>query len=279
MAVRKLFSGFRLLSEFMSSLSAWLSLINSGKSLGDKMAILKYFLVASFARVLPKTVQSKIKIFYFIRKDIVIDTDHGKFFCRRKTDDLLIAGKKDYEKYMQHVFNLDAGTFVDIGAHIGRYSIQIGKNKSINVISIEPDPENYKILKKNIELNRSRNILAFNFACYSKNKKSIVLYKGENPGLNSLLQKTSNRIIVKALTLDTLLARANVKSVDLIKIDTEDAEFEVLKGGKRTILSYKPTIIFECRDPEMFEKCRSYLKKFGYDIKLLQEHNYLATCK
>jgi len=52
-------------------------------------------------------------------------------------------------KYMQY-----NSTFIDVGAHIGYYSILIGKNvHGIDVISFEPSKQNYAMLLKNIKLN------------------------------------------------------------------------------------------------------------------------------
>ncbi|MEM2614637.1 MAG: FkbM family methyltransferase, partial [Nitrososphaerota archaeon] len=53
-----------------------------------------------------------------------------------------------------NLFNLEKGVFVDVGAHIGKYTIMVARKlKDGKVIAIEADPNNFKILKKNLILN------------------------------------------------------------------------------------------------------------------------------
>ena len=43
------------------------------------------------------------------------------------------------------------------------------------VISIEPDPDNFDILNRNINLNKFKNALAVNYVVYSKEEQSTIL--------------------------------------------------------------------------------------------------------
>jgi len=54
--------------------------------------------------------------------------------------------------------------FVDVGANIGKYTIKVGRqmgNKG-RVISVEPEPESFQVLKLNIEFNKLANVTAVN---------------------------------------------------------------------------------------------------------------------
>lgn len=66
--------------------------------------------------------------------------------------------------------------FVDVGAHIGLYSIYVARFKACKVIAIEPHPENYKLLVSNMRLNNLENIIALNIAAWNKNSKLILNY-------------------------------------------------------------------------------------------------------
>ena len=62
---------------------------------------------------------------------------------------------------------------VDVGAHIGLYTIIASKRVGPNgkVIAIEADPSNFEMLNRNIQLNNLTNVLALNYAVYSKEEK------------------------------------------------------------------------------------------------------------
>jgi len=61
-------------------------------------------------------------------------------------------------------------TFVDVGAHIGKYTLQIAKivGETGRVVAVEPHPTTFQILRRNIELNSLKNVFAVNVACYRK---------------------------------------------------------------------------------------------------------------
>ena len=58
--------------------------------------------------------------------------------------------------------NISEGmTVIDIGAHIGLYTIAMGKivKGSGKIYSFEPTPATFKVLQKNIHLNEMNNIV------------------------------------------------------------------------------------------------------------------------
>ncbi len=140
----------------------------------------------------------------------------------------------------------EGDTVIDVGAHIGKYTIIASKMVGPNgkVIAIEAHPGNYEILKKNIALNKLSNVIALNYAVHSR-KTVVKLYEpGQEKGAtiyNTIMadrttSNDQNYIEVKADTLDSLLSENGIKEINWIKIDVEGAEYEVLTGAS-TILS------------------------------------------
>ena len=94
------------------------------------------------------------------------------------TPNILKSGKWDYfiiefiNKYClkkRSKFN-----FIDVGANIGLISLQlINTNRYIkNYFCVEPDIQNYNILKENLSVNKTNNINTYNYALIDgKNKK------------------------------------------------------------------------------------------------------------
>lgn len=62
------------------------------------------------------------------------------------------------------------------GSSSGSYTIIAFKRVDPmgKVISIEPDPDNFDILNRNINLNKLTNVLAVNYAVYSKEEQSTI---------------------------------------------------------------------------------------------------------
>jgi FkbM family methyltransferase len=198
-----------------------------------------------------------------------------KFFCRINRDDFLFM--TNHESDIIEYFIPDEGdTVVDVGAHIGLYTIIAAKRvgPSGKVIAIEPDPENFKILKKNISLNQLSNVEPLECAAYSA-KKKLKLFLPEVEGgrtiFNTVMQdrvKSCNDFLeVEANTLDNILNENNVKRVNYVKIDVEGAEFEVLKGISNVLEANKSvTLVIEIHGREAYLQVIDFLKAHNLQI-------------
>ena len=193
-----------------------------------------------------------------------------KFFCRINRDDFLFMTNHENE-IMEYFIPNEGDTVVDVGAHIGLYTLIAAKKvgPSGKVIAIEPDPENFKILKKNILLNLLMNVEALQCAVYST-KEKVKLFLPEIEGgrtiFNTVMQdrartSTENFIEVEANTLDDILESINITEVNWIKIDVEGAELEVLKGAVNTLSSNKNiSLVIEIHGIEIYTEMIKYLK-------------------
>jgi FkbM family methyltransferase len=167
-----------------------------------------------------------------------------EFYCRNNKDDFktMTFHEDDILKY--HFTPKEGNVVVDVGAHIGAYTIVGSKRVGPNgkVVAIEADPDNFDVLNRNIQLNKLSNVIALNYAAYSK-EKEIKLYLPSGAGgssytkYNTIMSDRAHEekfVQVKGNTLDYLLQSNTVKleEVNWIKIDVEGAEYEVLKGAK-----------------------------------------------
>jgi len=187
-----------------------------------------------------------LKFFYKSRNDLrprrsrllkVHANEHGyKYYCR--FEDFNPAREED----IVALFRPKKGDIVvDVGAHIGKYTLIASKmvGPQGKVIAIEAHPDNYDILKKNIALNKLTNVVALNFAVHSK-EAIVKLYEpGQEEGFtiyNTIMtdRKMSNNqkyVEVHGKPLDSILLENAIKEVNWIKIDVEGAELEVLRGA------------------------------------------------
>jgi len=181
------------------------------------------------------------------------------------------------EDIIANEIDLEEGTFIDVGSYVGRYALIASrrlKNRGM-VVGFEPSPENFKILKKNIELNTANNVEVYNKAVSDKKgkKKFYILEEGsQGHSLIKLSRHKGRSIYVDCISLDDL----KLEDVRLIKIDVERGEFNVLEGARNLISKCYPKIIFECSDSSAFREIKLFLDNYGYHIRKIDEINWLA---
>lgn len=198
-----------------------------------------------------------------------------KLITRKNTQDsafLSILYERELTKYL---LNKKPDFFVDVGAHIGRFSTLLAKNGS-NVVAIEPGSSNYKQLCKNILFNNLNNIKTLNIGCSDKEGIGTLTmgegYTGQNTFLKSNYKNVEE---VKLRKLDNIIKR-KMSSKDAIKIDVEGFEIKVLKGMKRILKTQNPIIIAEISCKEDEEKINNFLNKFNYyNTNVLDGRNFV----
>jgi FkbM family methyltransferase len=180
-----------------------------------------------------------------------------------------------FESFMPLWFKPRRGEIlVDIGAHIGKYTLTAAKavgNEGM-VVAIEPHPVNYQALQRNIGLNKLENAIAFNLAAWNTDCK-LKLFTGDAAGHHSVkVNRRIGWIEVKARVTDRVLKELHLDRVDWIKIDVEGAEREVLCGLEETISKFKPKIITEVFYENMHartqnvDKMKKFMKEHGYSL-------------
>ena len=129
--------------------------------------------------------------------------------------------------------NKDKKIIVDIGANIGLFTfyayMKFPKSK---IISVEANPNNFKILQKNINQNKLHDcVKVFNNVCSSFTGKQP-FYLSTNPGWSSSYNKrgaeNGEMIYLEPLSLSKLFQLNNINRVDVLKIDIEGAEYDIL---------------------------------------------------
>lgn len=136
-------------------------------------------------------------------------------------------------------------TVIDVGAHVGSYTVWASRRvgEKGRVISFEPEPENLRLLKKNLELNGCRNVRVFPVAL-SDVSGQAVLYVKEPPELHSMLRRSGAPLKVASLRLDDVARELALDRVGVLKIDAEGAELKILSAAPR-ILSLTREIVME----------------------------------
>jgi FkbM family methyltransferase len=171
----------------------------------------------------------------------------------------LLAGNWENTEWKWLAPNLQpGGTFVDIGAHIGVFTIRASKvvGNLGQVIAIEPNPETLRDLLHNIALSGVKNVKVHPFACGDTRTK-LKLFPGPttNSGMTSLSQWNTSASSpgwdVEVIRLDDLLESENLGRLDVLKIDVEGAETLVLAGARHSIKRFSPIIMVETIEQQL----------------------------
>jgi FkbM family methyltransferase len=211
--------------------------------------------------------------------EIYVPSHDYRIHCPLNKEDFIVMTKHE-EEIMGLFCPKEGETVVDIGAHMGRYTITSSKSvgSSGKVIAVEAHPYNFRILQHNIRLNKLPNVNLLNWAVYSKKARLKLFLPDEDLGYtmhhslmtNYLATKYSEEIErryieVEADTLDNLLKIRGMNKVNWIKIDVEGAEYEVLKGAKEILSANQHiSILVEVHGKDTY----------GPTIELLRSNNF-----
>jgi FkbM family methyltransferase len=175
-------------------------------------------------------------------------------------------------------------TFVDVGAHVGQFSLLgsglVGMEGTVH--SFEPEPQTFEFLQHNVVINGLRNVHPIRCAL-GESSKSVQLYvaRPDNLGQTSLRQPNNFsgvQVKVQCRTLDDYAEEHGIDRINLLKIDVEGAELDVLLGA-RGVLSRnpKPHILIEFW--EEFQQAygascaqlEEFLRGCGYSLSRIAE--------
>jgi len=161
-------------------------------------------------------------------------------------------------------------TIIDIGAHIGAFSVLAAhKAKKGLVYCYEPEKNNFNLLRQNIKLNKFGNVKAFNFAVLGKKGKKNLFLGDRSTTMYSMYSKTKEKSVkVNCITLKGIFISIKIKKCNFLKLDCEGAEFEILYNTPKKYLKKIEKISMEFHDLDKKKLNHNYLKKF------LEKHGF-----
>lgn len=129
------------------------------------------------------------------------------------------------------------GLCLDIGANVGNHTVFFSRFCNFDEVwAYEPDPDSFKILKRNVGAHCKRTVRLFNIAIGDKKGTVSLIRDPDEPPVNRIL-KDSGDIPIRPI-------RTTVK-VALMKIDVEGYEKKVIAGAFDVIKRDKPEIFCE----------------------------------
>jgi FkbM family methyltransferase len=156
----------------------------------------------------------------------------------------------------------DGGDFVDIGAHIGFYTVAAALCGS-RVLAFEPHPRARAHLLANLELNAtSAEVVP---KAVSSTAGGALLRVPETPDMSwaSLEQRTfieGEPLEVEVTTVDDETGERDLRPT-LVKIDVEGHELEVLTGMNSTLERSRPVVLCEVGEHTAHEAEASFARR------------------
>lgn len=175
-------------------------------------------------------------------------------------DNLRLYGKGEYEPYQTELWQQDirpGDVVLDIGANIGYYTLLFARwvGPTGRVYAFEPDPKNFDILKRNVELNGYANVVLSSKAV-SDRTQTLRLYLSSDPKDHRTYDVGDGRpsIEIEAVSLDDYFADYDGR-VDFVKMDIQGFEPVALAGMRRFLERTRPRKLTTEFFPKALKRC------------------------
>ena len=169
----------------------------------------------------------------------------------------------------KHIDNWSSKTFVDVGAHVGLWSMWWAPAMKYT-LAFEPIPTMAALYHANMQ---DRGTYGLVEAAAGEHPGSLTLaFNPHNTGNTHMTHGKDEGLdlfTVPLTTVDYEVAQLDIPEVGVMKVDCEGTELQVIKGAVQTIECYHPLIVVEQK------KGAEY---YGADplgaVKLLMEYGY-----
>ena len=207
------------------------------------------------------------------KKYVIFETKTGlKIKIRVNSTDLMaLTHVWMIQEYSNSDFDIrDNDIVIDVGAHIGLFALFASQFcKQGKIFCFEPIKENYELLVENINSNKIKNIIPFNFAV-SNTSDSVKIFLNDDYSGHSMFLETNNFVIVKSKLLPDIFIENNIQECNFLKLDCEGAEYEIINSLSPEFLNKikKYAIEYHLADihPEFLQQLIMKLKKLSFIV-------------
>ena len=158
------------------------------------------------------------------------------------SDDALFNELVDKDEYGYIRFLKEPRVIIDAGANIG-LSTRLFANRfpKAKIIAIEPEAENYKLLKLNTE--EFPNIIPVHAALMDYDGNGNVIDVGEGDLAYQVKAEQNGIQSVKCISFKTMCEKYEIEEVNLLKIDIEGTEYDLFERNQIDLKSTDVLII------------------------------------
>jgi FkbM family methyltransferase len=170
--------------------------------------------------------------------------------------------EKVFAEILTHID--DGAVMVELGSFWAYYSMwfqqQIPDAKSI---MIEPNSSKLEVGKDHFRINNFQG-------------KFLQGFVGGEPKLvSTFIDWDGQESQIEQITIDSLMQKQGLDSIDILHADVQGAEYDMLKGSVNALMNNKIKYFFISTHGHQHRRCLRYLKKFGYQI--VAQHTVLGS--
>ena len=250
-----------------------------------KEKIINILLNSSLVR--SKLIISIGRIIHSFSKSDFVEIEGRKMYTQNN-DGLALSIFKIYEPNQTEIVKKYVhkdDIVIDIGAHVGYYTLLMAQLVGENgkVYSFEPDPVNFQLLKKSVEINGFENVILIQKAVSNITNKVKLFLGDDDSAINRIydakLGDTKESIDVESITIDEYF-KENDELINFIKIDSEGSEVKIVNGMKQFLSRNKELVMMTEFFPFLIKKSgdepNQYLKsleKSGFNLYNILDKN------
>jgi FkbM family methyltransferase len=193
------------------------------------------------------------------------------FFRHRASDVRVIRQIFLKEQYRELQGEKNVGRIIDCGANIGCSAVYfLSKYPDAELIAIEPDEDNCRILTKNLAPfgERARVLQA---AIWSSDQRLRIdrgqFGDGKEWSYQVRVCRDDEQADVSAIGLETIIKQFNWEQVDLLKIDVEGAELELFASGYEPWLSRTRNLAIELHGQDCEQVFLRAMTGYHYQVR------------
>jgi FkbM family methyltransferase len=162
------------------------------------------------------------------------DLPDARFYYRPHTYDRFMIDEVwlNDEYGLDHCAIMSIAGIIDVGAHIGAFSVKASKLFPGNLIwAFEPAMDNFNLLKNNLKLNDCSNVQIYQNAVTDKEKKVDLFINENHTGGHSLIPDFHDKKVkveIDTASINTFVEEKKIDSIGYLKIDCEGSEYQIL---------------------------------------------------
>ena len=161
----------------------------------------------------------------------------------------------------------------DVGANVGIYALALASSApERRIVAIEPAPQTAERLQANVACNGLEDRIDVHACGLGEGRGERSFYRSSNPELSAFDRESATRWgatledthQVPVRRLDDLATE--LEPPDVLKVDVEGAAPDVLRGGRETLETHRPTLFLEIHEDGLTRDVPGELRKLLVDL-------------
>jgi FkbM family methyltransferase len=211
-----------------------------------------------------------------LSRETYIASIRAKLF--RNPSYLLPVTRPDHIYFSRSEFPItEHEVLLDVGGYTGDTIRDLRKVTGDNfrhIVSLEPDPENYRALQQEAEVAPKGRVTIMPFGAWdSRTELKMAQQAGDIDNKIS----DAGSVTIHVDQIDSLLSSFQER-LTTIKVDINGAEWRALKGASDRIRSDRPRIVTRLHTKEDYTRIPTLLKNISPDVRLyLRQRSYMSV--